>query len=40
MSMQENIHVCDVLNRVHFLNKYSQIYGKKRVRRIAVAYRL
>ena len=24
MSMQENIHVCVVLNRVHFLNKYSQ----------------
>ena len=29
MSMQENVHVCVVLNtqnRVHFLNEYSQIH--------------
>ena len=25
MSMQENVHVCVVLDRVHFLNEYSQI---------------
>ena len=28
MSMQENVHVCVVLNRVHFLNEYSQIARK------------